>query len=618
MSTSVDTMKNFFNILKLYANDQTADGVEVLDHAIRTTTRFAGLQDAVNHFVADMAYVTATQGAAQSLLQNCGIVLGADYDFSVDTGAVSGWNAGMGVVKNAQDIVPESGTLENVPLPAVNGSTSTHSYTGADGQTFYYTVTYPNDYFEVIDFSTASLDADGNIIESTAQTNYLQAGQTYSTVERISGKTLTYTGEEHASSILTMLKGMDNYWLDESFKLAYDSFGLDFNNKNISLQFAVNSPYKFSAATGPINKALEGLESLPIDEISMYINATMFTNLDASDPNGNTYNANSGNCRYLDRVVAHEMIHAVMFAAGLFKENMPQFFTEGVAELVQGLDDYDGKNRQYFVGFAEDASRLAAALEFREGTGTNEAYPAGEMFLRYLCHQSLPTEITVGNGNVAGLFEYDGGEEILSGVASGSQINAANGVQLTNANMAGDDLFVTSNAGTLIIRDAGGKLINFAGEDGNVAARFFAATEEGTIDGRSLNGYEIINGANFLSNEIYAGSGGSRLWGGSYGSDYLHGGAGVDEFIAGVGCGHDNIFGAFTEDRINLAATTLSQIASVNVIGSVSGECDIFMNFTDGSSTTVWSAADEIVNFRLADGSEYSHINATDTWIQTK
>ena len=72
MSTSVNTMKDFFNVLKLYANDTTADGIAVLDNAIRTTTRFAGLQDAINHFVADMANVTATAGVAQSLYQNCG------------------------------------------------------------------------------------------------------------------------------------------------------------------------------------------------------------------------------------------------------------------------------------------------------------------------------------------------------------------------------------------------------------------------------------------------------------------------------------------------------------------------------------------------------------------
>ena len=86
MSTSVDTMKNFFNVLKLYANDATADGIAVLDHAIRTVSHFAGLQDAVNHFITDIANTTATTGNPwQSLYQNCGIAVGADNDFSVDT-----------------------------------------------------------------------------------------------------------------------------------------------------------------------------------------------------------------------------------------------------------------------------------------------------------------------------------------------------------------------------------------------------------------------------------------------------------------------------------------------------------------------------------------------------
>ena len=174
-------------------------------------------------------------------------------------------------------------------------------------------------------------------------------------------------------------------------------------------------------------------------------------------------------------------------------------------------------------------------------------------------------------------------------------------------------MFVTSNLGTLIIRDVGGKLINFAGADGNVAARFFAATEEGTIDGRILNGYQIIQGASFLSNEIYAGSGGSRLRGGSYGSDNLIGGEGVDEFIAGVGCGNDNIFAAGTYDTINLAATTLDQISGMS--GNANG---VAFTFTDGSSLKVWSSDDQILNFKLANGLQYSHVNATDTWIQTK
>ena len=63
-------MKNFFNVLKLYANDTTTSGITMLDNAVRTVSRFAGLQDAVNNFLYDIANVTARAGVDQSLLQN--------------------------------------------------------------------------------------------------------------------------------------------------------------------------------------------------------------------------------------------------------------------------------------------------------------------------------------------------------------------------------------------------------------------------------------------------------------------------------------------------------------------------------------------------------------------
>ncbi len=606
MSTSVDTMKNFFNVLKLYSYDNTTDGIAILDHAIRTTTRFAGLQDAINHFVSDMAYVTTTQGAAQSLLQNCGIVLGADYDFTADTGAVSGYNAGMGTIKNAQTIVPEDDVLlSQLPLPAA-GSRNVHSYTGADGQTFYFTTSYPETYLTVRDNSTSVIGKYGYSDSTFAQSTTLQAGQIYQ-----DSYSHYATGEQVAAGIQNLMRGMENYWVEQGLKLAYDSFGIDFSNRNISVVFGINQESQAETEPAASDPAKE--TELPTSNIEVEINAVMFSTIDPNDPNGNSRVEGGAGQSYLDRTIAHELIHAVMQGSGMIKQNMPEFFVEGVAELVSGLDDFDGASTQRITGLAQDSARLTKALTLEQGTGTADAYPAGHMFLRYLCHQSLPTEVDYGTTGTPELFEYDGGEEILSGVASGSQINVANGIQLTNANMAGDDLFVASNLGTLIIRDAGGKLINFADSEGDVAARFYSADATGVIDGRSLDGYEIINGASFLNNDIYAGEDGSRLWGGSYGSDNLIGGEGVDEFIAGVGCGNDNIFAAGTYDTINLAATTLDQISGMS--GNANG---VALTFTDGSSLTVWSSDDQILNFKLANGLQYSHVNATDTWIQTK
>ena len=614
MSTSVDTMKNFFNVLKLYSYDNTTDGIAILDHAIRTTTHFAGLQDAVNHFVSDMANVTATQGAAQSLLQNCGIIVGAANDFTVDTGAVSGYNAGMGTIKNAQTIVPEPDVLlSQLPIPAA-GSQTVHSYTGADGNTFYFTITYPETYLTVRDNSTSPLDETGQPNSLYAQSTVLQAGQTYVSQPDSEGYYFYATAEQIASAIQTIMRGVENYWASEGLKLAYDSYGIDFNNKNLNIVFGINQGSQ--AETGPTAND-PGEHNIPANSIDMEINSIMYALIDPNNINGNTRVESGPAENYLDRTIAHELIHALMNASGTLKEGMPEFFTEGVAELVHGSDDFDSNFTDEVVALALDSARLQKALLFKSGTGTHDAYPAGDMFLRYICQQSLPTQITVGDENVPGQFDYDGGEEIFSDVASGSQIDVAAYVELTGANIAGDDLFVTSNLGTLVVRDARTKLINFADYEGDVAARFCAANAAGTLDGRELDGYEIFYGADFANNDIYANDYGSQLWGGAYGSDDLHGGAGVDEFIAGVGCGHDNIFSVGAEDTINLAATTLSQISNVYVSNN-GVESNLTMNFTDGSSLTVRSVPTEILNFKLMDGSEYSHVNATGTWINTK
>ncbi|MBR3746508.1 MAG: hypothetical protein IKN27_06055, partial [Selenomonadaceae bacterium] len=571
---------------------------------------FAGLQDAVNYFVSDIANVTATAGATQSLLQNCGIVIGADNDFTVDTGAVSGYNAGMGVVKNAQDIVPEDNViLSELPLPAA-GSTTMHTYTGADGKTFTYTVNYPLQYLEVVDVATAPEGYNGSLDYSNAQTTYLQAGVTYNSVRGNGEIANSAVGELVAPATLNMLRGFENYWLDESLKLAYDSFGLDFDGKTLNIMFGINAPY--SADTTPTEYA-DWEAVFPIDSINMYINAVNRANLDPSDINGKDLLKNR---TYIDRVIAHEMTHAVMFAAGLFKENMPEFFTEGVAELNQGLDDYNGQDTENITELASDSERLTQALNFRSGTGTSDAYPAGFMFLRYLCHQALPTSVTIGNGAIPDLFSYTGNEEIISGEASGSQINFGAEIFGTAASAGGDDLFVNTTAGNLIIRDARGKLINFANENGTVTARSYVSDTAGTIDGRAFGEYEILFGADGLNNEIRAGDGGSQLWGGSYGSDDLNGGNGVDEFIAGVGCGNDNIFGADSNDVINLAATTLDQISSVNLSGG-GIESNVHMGFTDGSSLTVWSFPNQKLNFKLSDGATYSFDTSSTQWTKT-
>ncbi len=604
MSSSVDTMKNFFNVLKLYAYDETTDGVTILDQAVKTVSRFSSLQDAVNNFVYDMASVTATAGATQSLYQNCGIVLGANYDYSVDTGAVTGYNAGNALIKNAQDIVPENALLTQVAYPA---STITyHTYTGNDGQTFYFTLVYPSSILEVRDDDTGIINAQGYYDTAYAQNVYLQPNQYYYTYPDEYGYYYVVSYAEAIAGIYTMMTGIENFWATEGLKLAYDSFGLDFNGKNLHIVFGINQDSQ--AATGPTAYDPQHDTTLPATDIEIEINMPLYAIINAADPNGNTNVYDGSYQNYLDRTIAHELVHAVMQANGVFKNGMPEFFTEGVAELVHGLDDYDGDHTDTILSLASNPTYLASSLPFESGTGTNEAYPAGYMFLRYLCHQSLDTQVSIGNGTTPELFGYTSGEEIISGAANGSQINLADGIGFAGIS-ADEDLTVTTSAGQIIVRDARDKILNFADAYGNVFERAYFASGSGTVDGRGLSGIEIIYGGNFSDNTIYAGDGGSQLWGGIYGNDVLFGGAGADEFIAGTACGADVIYNANAGDTVNLSTTSLTQLvnATINANG-------IFIQTVDGSSVAVMGEVGSA--FRFAGGEIFVADQSSGQWTR--
>ncbi|MBR6013894.1 MAG: hypothetical protein IK062_08965 [Selenomonadaceae bacterium] len=78
MSTAVNTMKDFFNVLKNYQNYSNADSVTLLDYAVRTVSHFSGLQDAINHFIDDVAGDEEYSDIAESLKEFSAVVLNAN------------------------------------------------------------------------------------------------------------------------------------------------------------------------------------------------------------------------------------------------------------------------------------------------------------------------------------------------------------------------------------------------------------------------------------------------------------------------------------------------------------------------------------------------------------
>ena len=130
---------------------------------------------------------------------------------------------------------------------------------------------------------------------------------------------------------------------------------------------------------------------------------------------------------------------------------------------------------------------------------------------------------------------------------------------LKGLNFNDDDFY--SDSGELYIEDVKNIIIDFRDGNGNAFAKAYKATCSGTINGRGLSGFEYIVGSDYGGDVIYAGDGGSNLWGG----------AAIDVFITGKSQGSEIINNASIADVVWLRDVNFSDIiytaSSNGVIG---------------------------------------------------
>ena len=116
----------------------------------------------------------------------------------------------------------------------------------------------------------------------------------------------------------------------------------------------------------------------------------------------------------------------------------------------------------------------------------------------------------------------------------------------------------------------------------------------------------MMIGAENSDNQIYAGDGGSSVWGGMGGNDQLVGGAGYDEFFYAMGGGSDVIQNAGDNDVVNLLGVSLSQITYAEVYQS-----EISIGFNDGGNLKLQGQA--ATGFML-EGVTYTADRSTGGW----
>ena len=203
---------------------------------------------------------------------------------------------------------------------------------------------------------------------------------------------------------------------------------------------------------------------------------------------------------------------------------------------------------------------------------------------------------------------YAGGNQVIGDYQSGEKIVFGDVYTGSFYDGAGN-YFIGSSTGALVIQNAADKVIDLSDAAGNSFIKAYSATTAGVIDGRGLAGFEIINGS-AGSDVIFAGDGGSQLWGGlDVAADTMVGGGGADIFIGGRTQGADVILNASATDIVHLNDANLSDIMATEENNGT-----IAVAFNTGNVVAVQSSEALSAAFMLADGSAYRYNHANKSW----
>ena len=280
-----------------------------LDEAIRACSSFNSAQDVRTQMINDLNAF----GSDTFLSNYCGINLR-----NRDDGAITGLDAGNGIEKTNESVIPENGSLDTGFTSdsfTVNGLTFQ-----LNGMTFY------------------RLDDDKKFIWQSLKT----------------------------------------WWAKGALDLIEESYGSYFNFSGMTMWVSFEDASTFAGWGSSVAGAASTGNT--DGNCFLYINEDRYKQMNFSNPNGTSKVTNNE----LDRLIAHEFTHAIMGAKGVYLNGLPQFITEGLAELTRGIDHQYATTIRTLAG---NSNTLLENLNFNPGTSNWASYAAGYMFLRYLAQQ---------------------------------------------------------------------------------------------------------------------------------------------------------------------------------------------------------------------------------------
>lgn len=231
-------------------------------------------------------------------------------------------------------------------------------------------------------------DARNEVVKTAesvvSEKDYPYGGDPTGGSSRIRGLTVNWPASVSSDVERAILGALDNPWLQNCMDLIDESYSLNFWEKGNSVR-TMDVVLAYNGQNGTLAYVTSGSVGGVTTSLSMTINMDYYSSLDLNDWNGNA----SGGAGYLDRTVAHEMVHALMSANIKNFSSLPKYIKEGAAEVVHGIDDF---RRSTITSLVNSPSTLRSVLQNSSAASGDQAYAAGYMILRYLAKQSADAE----------------------------------------------------------------------------------------------------------------------------------------------------------------------------------------------------------------------------------
>ena len=301
-----------------------------------------------------------------------------------------------------------------------------------------------------------------------------------------------------------IVKALSSSWLKSSLMLIKQSYGLDFKNaycKTITIQFKKLNG-NFASVYAPTTNGKP-------DKIVISVNSNIRLKKDADG----TLIGNWNGKWCTDRVICHELVHALTKSNIQYAYNLPDFLMEGLCETVHGIDDARGN----YLFESLDSKNISKTKNMLKATSTKDwkpsSYGASIALLRFLAKQSLDNSYKYTNASKTSMAltssfkgtynmsSWKGVSQVdartnsqvitIKGTNAANKIYVGKGTDTVYGNGGNDVIYVTAGTKHKVSGNKGADKIIVSGGTNGV---LYGNESNDVIEIKSGSGYKVHNG----------------------------------------------------------------------------------------------------------------------------